>query len=320
MAATVNPGATNYSGTLDSYLYLTFKDNADFLRSDKACAYMKTGVRSTLQLDKLVYTQNPYEPYVVGNPTFASGANKSKRELNPASNKRTISGTIDPSEWIEEWDKYAPTGTLTNLRAAPQIVQSVFELAMNAAKEQEELLFWQGDKLSGTPALTYQDGLIKKIDTNSDGDIVFIPSIGAVLKTNIFDILWEMYQGMPKKFRDDPNYKFHVSYNVYDLANEQDIDVKKTSFGLLDNTFKDRFLNKRLVPYLGMPDTHIIGARTTGTEDSNFVYANYFGIDNEFRTIRIANTANLGTEIGYRVDFMADVQYRNGVDMTVYKV
>ena len=320
MAATVNPGATNYSGTLDSYLYLTFKDNADFLRSDKACAYMKSGIRSTLQLDKLVYTKNPYEPYVVGNPTFASGANKSKRELNPASNKRTISGTIDPSEWIEEWDKYAPTGTLTNLRAAPQIVQSVFELAMNAAKEQEELLFWQGDKLSGTPALTYQDGLIKKIDTNSDGDIVFIPSIGAVLKTNIVDILWSMYKAMPLKFRDDPDYKFHLSYNLFDLINEFDIDIKKTTYGVLGNAFKNIFINKRIVPYIGMPDTHIIGARTTGTEDSNFVYANYFGLDAEMQSIQAAKIDNLGTQWGYRVDFMADVQYRCGEDITAYVV
>ena len=319
-ADTITSGTTNANGELDQYLYLTYKDGADFLMPEKACAYMKSNVRSKVELDRYSYSANPFEAYAAGNPTFASGATKAMRALDPSECKRTVSGLYSPNSWIKEWEKYAPTGTLTNLRLNQNITRYTFELALNAAWTQEAKLFWQGNKASLDPTLVFQNGILKKIDANSDGDIVFIPSIGAVLKTNIVDILWSMYKAMPLKFRDDPDYKFHLSYNLFDLINEFDIDIKKTTYGVLGNAFKNIFINKRIVPYIGMPDTHIIGARTTGTEDSNFVYANYFGLDAEMQSIQAAKIDNLGTQWGYRVDFMADVQYRCGEDITAYVV
>lgn len=318
MAGTVTPGSTNYNGELDGFLYEVLQDGADFLSADVAAAYQKTGVRKKEQLDRIVYDANPFEDYTTGNPAFASGADKNKRDIEPK--KITLSGTIEPDEWLAEWDRYAPNGNLTNLMANPTFLRRVLDLALNAGWTQLADLFWQGDVTAG-PAnpLRFFDGIVTEAIADTDTDVTFVTPAGVITQANIVDRLIDCYKAMPNKFLKDPNYKFNVSVEDYKLLQLYNTDVKKTTVGVLDQIIKNLFMEQRIVPSLGFPKDHILGTHSSLTPDSNLVFANYFSLDSEFQGIQVAKTANLGKVYGYRVDFMADAQYRAGADILLYK-
>jgi hypothetical protein len=318
MAGTITKTSTNYAGSLDAFLYGVMQAGADFLSSDVAAAYQKTGVRYKEQLDRIAYTANPFEDYTTGNPTFASGANKKKRDIEPK--KMTLSGTFQPDEWLNDWDQYAPNGNLTQLMMNPQFLRRVMELALNASWTQLATLFWQGDTTAGgSSPLRFFDGIITKVIADSDTDVTFVTPAGVITQANIVDRLVDMYNATPDKFLKDPNYKYHVSMRDWKYLNLYNNDVKKTTVGVLDEVVSNLFLEQKVVPSLGFPNDHILATHTTLEADSNLVFANYFSLDNEFQGIQVAKTANLGKIHGYRVDFMADAQYRAGADIVLYK-
>ena len=318
MAGTITKTSTNYAGSLDAFLYAVMQDGADFLSPEVAAAYQKTGVRYKEQLDRISYTADPLEDYVTGNPSFASGATKKKREIEPQ--KMTLSGTFQPDEWLNDWEQYAPQGNLTQLMMNPTFLMRVMELALNSAWTQIAKLFWVGDTgAGGSSPLRFMNGIITKIKANSDSDITFMTPAGVITQANIVARIVDMYNATPDKFLRDPNYKYHTSIADWKLLNLYNNDAKKTTVGVLDETVADLFLSKRIVPSLGFPKDHILGAHTSLGVDSNLVFANYFSLDSEFQGIQVAKTANLGKIYGYRVDFMADAQYRAGADIVLYK-
>jgi len=320
MAGTIVPGATNYNGTLDEFFYLSMYDGMEFLDPSIGAAYQKTGVRKKTQLDKMIYTENPLENYTEGNPGFGSGATKSKRDVEPK--KMTLSGTFTPDEWLGEWDRYAPNGDLTQLIMNPTFLRRVIELALNASWDQVERLFWQGDYSlygAGTSPLRFFDGVVTKLIADSESDVNFVSPQGVITEANSADIIKAVYQAIPNRLKRDPNYKMMMSHEDFDLAQFRDIDVKKTTDGILEQSVRKFYLGKELVPYNGIPKDHIIGGHGTTSIDSNFVFATYFGLDAEFNSIEVAKIENLGKKYGYRVDFMADSNYRSGRDISLYK-
>lgn len=318
--------STNFNGDLDQFLYQVMQEGADFMGDaggngidpTPSSAFMMTGTRSKKQLDRVKYTEDPLEDYVTTDPTFSSGSSKEKRDVEPK--KMTLSGTFQPDEWLDDWDPYAPIGTLTALLMNPQYQAKVLELALNAAWTQIAKLFWQGDVgAGGGSPLRFFDGIITRLIADSDTDVTFVTPAGVITQANIVDRLVDMYTATPNKFLKDPNYKIHTSFEDFKLLQLFNNDAKKTTVGVLDETIKSLFLNKRIVPYLGLPKDHLIGARNTGAADSNFVFDTYFSINDEFTGIMIGKVTNFGKIWGYRVDFMADSQYRSGEDVTLYK-
>lgn len=325
MAGTNTKTSTNFAGDLDAYLYLNLQEGADFLGDaggegidpTPPAAYMKTGVRYKTQLDRVKYTENPFEDYVVTNPTFASGSNKKKRDIEPK--KMTLSGTFQPDEWLNDWDEYAPSGNLTDLMMNPMYQAEIMRLALNAGWTQLATLFWQGDVgAGGASPLRFFDGIITRLIADSDTDVSFVTPAGVITQANVIDRLVDMYNAIPNKFLKDPNYKISMSFEDFKLLQLFNNDAKKTTVGVLDEQVRQLFLNKRIVPYLGLPKNYLVGARNTGAADSNFVFGTYFSIDNEFTGMQIAKINNLGKVWGYRIDFMADTQYRSGEDVVLY--
>jgi len=309
--------ATNYNGDVDGFLDVILSDGADFLASNKGAAYQKTGVRSKLELDRLEHSDNPIEDYTDSEPAYSSVIEKKMREVLPE--KMTLSGKITPSEWLAEWEQYAPNGNLTNLRANPQLMQRVLELAMNKGATQVARLFWQGDKtLASTNPLRFFNGIMTQLESDSDGDVVFISPVGNIDITNVVTILTEVYKGMTPTQIADPNFKIMCSFKTWQILKLYNNDVKKTTVGVLDVSEKAFFMDKEIVPYLGFPDNKLVASHISLSVDSNFVFATYFSLENEFTGIEVGKIANLGKTYGYRVDFMADAQYRTGSKAIVY--
>lgn len=320
MAGTITPlNPTTYAGELDEFLYEVVETGVDFLKPEKGAAYPKNGIRYKEQLDRLEFSDDPFEDYTEGNPTFASSSTLKKRELVPE--KMTVSGTFKADEWLNQWARYAPGGNLTNLMMNQEFLRRVLQLAMNKAQTQLDKLFWIGDKAAGVASpLRFFDGIITKLNADSDGDVTFLLEAGAITQANVVSRIANVYSAIPDKFLEDPNYKLHMSMTDFKLLQLFNNDAKKTTVGVLDENVMNLFLAKRIVPFVHLPKNYIVGAHTTSASaDSNFVFGQYFSLDAEFSGIKIAPVANLGHLIGWRVDFMADAQYRFGGDILVSK-
>lgn len=317
---------TNYNGELDQVLYEVMQDGADFLgdaggggmEPTPAAAWMKTGIAKKSQLDRIKHTEDPFEDYVTGNPGFGSGSSKERRDIEPQ--KMTLSGTFQPDEWLDDWKEYQPNGTLTAMMMNPRFQAIILNLALQAGWTQLAKLFWQGDLgAGGASPLRFFDGIVTKLIADSDTDVTFVTPAGVITQANIVDRLVDMYSAIPDKFLKNPNYRIATSFEDFKLLQLFNNDAKKTTVGVLDENIKNLFLSKRIVPYLGLPKDHLIGSINTGMPESNFVFGTYFALDSEFTGIQMDKITNLGKVWGYRVDFMADAQYRAGEDTVLYK-
>jgi hypothetical protein len=314
MAITVN--ATNYNGSLNDYLYEVIGLGNDVL--EKGGAHLIANVNYKEQLDFLETNEDPFETYTDADPGFTGVTTKYKRELVPE--KMTISGTITPSAWLSVWEKYRAQGTLTELKQNPAFMASVVDLIKNAANRQLAKLIWQGDKAAGGASpLRFFDGLIKKLKADSDTNVIFVTPAGNLTQANVVDILQAVYAAMPDKYIDDPDWKILMNSGDFKLLQFFNNAVKETTVGVLDEVVKRLFLEKRIIHFTSLPDSHVIGAKVSNAEDSNFVLGMYFDVDSEFGAMRVDYTTNFSKVVGYRVDLMADVNYRYGGDIVFYK-
>jgi len=258
MAVTVT--STNYNGTLDQYLYKVMGLGAETAR--KGGYFLKAGVNYKDQLDKLIATDDPFTDYTDDTPsTGESAVTKTKRELNPA--KFTVWGSITPSAWLPVWRKYRAMGTLTELSANPQFLADVFELVAESAQRQLDKLFWQGDTAAGAASpLRFFDGIIKKIEADSDTDVNFVTPAGAITQANVVDILEAVWKAIPDKFFEDADYKIHMNTGDFKLLQLYNNDAKKTTVGVMDETISRLFLEKRIVNFTNLPASRIVAAKT----------------------------------------------------------
>lgn len=314
MAVTLT--STNYNGELDQYLYKVMGLGSQ--TAEKGGYYLKPGVNYKDQLDKLIADEDPMTDYTDDTPSAGESAvAKSKRDLSPQ--KFTVWGSITPSVWLPVWRKYQAQGTLTQLSANPQFLQDVFDLVSNTAKRQLDKLFWQGDVAAGGASpLRFFDGIIKKIEADSDTDVTFVTPAGAIVKANVVAILEAVYDAIPDKFFDDPDFRIMMNTGDFKLLQYFNNDAKKTTAGVLDESIRRLFLEKRIEHFTNLPASHIVAAKTMNAPSSNFVLGMWASLQDEIMGMKIEKK-DLSNITRYRFDGMADCQYRYGGDIVYYK-
>lgn len=312
----ITVAATNYNGELDQYLYKVMGLGAQ--TAQKGGYYLKAGVNYKDQLDRLETNEDPFTDYTDDTPTLGENSTtKKKRDIIPE--KFTVWGSITPSQWLPVFRKYRAQGTLTQLSANPSFMRDVFDLVSNSAQRQLDKLFWQGDKAAGAASpLRFLDGMHKKIEADSDTDVIFVTPAGAITKANVVSILEAVYSAIPDKFFDDPDFKIHMNTGDYKLLQFFNNDAKKTTVGVLDENIRRLFLEKRIEHFTNLKQSHIIGAKTMNAESSNFVMAMWADLMDEVMGMKIEKK-DLSNITRYRFDGMADVQYRYGGDIVYYK-
>jgi hypothetical protein len=308
--------STNYNGELNDYLYKVLGLGAQ--TAQKGGYHLIPDVNSKEELDYLETDEDPMTDYTDDTPTTGeANTTLKKREVEPS--KFTVWGKITPSAWLPIWRKYRSQGTLTQLNANPQFLGDVFAVVGNATARQLDKLFWQGDKAAGAASpLRFIDGVIKKIEADSDTNITFVTPAGSITKTNVVDILEAIYTAMPDKFFDDPDFKIHMNTGDYKLLQFFNNDVKKTTVGVLDENIRKLFLEKRIEHFTNLPASHIVAAKTMSSEQSNLVLAMYASLENEMMGLKVEKK-ELSNITRYRFDGMADAQYRYGGDIVYYK-
>ena len=314
MAITVT--STNYNGELNEFLYKVMGLGAQ--TALKGGYHLIPGVNMKEQLDKLITTEDPFTDYTEDTPSTGENATtKTKRELSPL--KFTVWGKIEPSVWLPVWRRYRSQGTLTQLTANPQFLADVFDLVKNSSARQLDKLFWQGDTAAGgSSPLRFFDGVIKKIEADSDSDVTFVTPAGTITQANVVDILQAVYTAMPDKFFDDPDFKIHMNTSDFKLLQFFNNDAKKTTVGVLTQDIQRLFLEKRIEHFTNLPASKIVAAKTSNAQDSNLVLGMYADLESEIMGMKIEKK-ELSNITRYRFDGMGDTQYRYGGDIVYYK-
>ena len=307
--------STNYNGELNDFVYKVL--GLAFQTAQKGGYHLLTGVNMKEEVDYLETSEDPMIAYTDDTPTAgATSTTLKKRELNPL--KSTVWGTMTPSVWLPIWRKWRSVGTLTQLSANAEFLRDVFELVGNATARQIDKCFWQGDTASVTPALTRFDGLHKKIEADSDGNVIFITPAGAITQINVVAIIQSVYSAIPTKFFDDPDFRIMMNTGDFKLLQYFNNDAKKTTVGVLDESINRMFLEKRIEHFEHIKASHIVGAKTTMAESSNFILGMYASPEAEMGGIKVEKK-EISNITQYRFDLMADTQYRYGGDIVYYK-
>lgn len=308
--------STNYNGDLNDFVYKVMGLGAQ--TAEKGGYHLIPDVAMKEELDFVETTEDPFTDYVEDTPsTGETATTMKKRELAP--DKFTVWGKISPAAWLPIWRKYRSMGTLTQLTANPQFLMDVFDLVKNASARQLDKLFWQGDKAAGAASpLRFFDGIIKKIEADSDSNVIFVTPAGNIVQANVVSILQAVYAAIPNKFFDDPDFRIMMNTGDYKLLQYFNNDVKKTTVGVLDENIGRLFLEKRIEHFNNLPASHIVGAKTSAAENSNFVLGMYASLDSEMMGLKVEKK-ELSNITRYRFDGMADAQYRFGGDIVYYK-
>lgn len=308
--------STNYNGELNDYLYKVMGlGNETAL---KGGYHLIPDIAMKEELDFEETTEDPFTDYTEDTPTTGETATTmKKREISPL--KFTVWGKISPAAWLPIWRKYRSLGTLTQLSANPQFLADVFEVVKNASARQLDKLFWQGDTTAGAASpLRFFDGIIKKIEADSDSNINFVSPAGLIVKANVVSILEAFYDAIPNKYFDDPDFKIMMNTGDFKLLQFFNNDVKKTTTGVLDERISRLFLEKRIEHFNNLPASRIVGAKTSNAPSSNFVLGMYADLESEMMGMKIEKK-ELSNITRYRFDGMGDAQYRFGGDIVYYK-
>ena len=307
--------STNYNGNLNEFVYKVMGLGAE--TAEKGGYHLIPDVAYKEEIDRLETTENPFTDYTDDTPTTgATATTLKKRDLTPS--KFTVWGQITPSVWLSIWKKWRAVGTLTQLNANPSFLAEVFSLEKNAATRQLDLLFWQGDTTAGAASpLRFFDGIEKLIDADSDSDVQAVSNLGLITSANIYNILEACHAKIPKYLRKDPNFKFKMNYNTWDIAQNAELDVKKTTVGVLDQGERMKYRGIEIEPYSNMSDNRIIGVTTSNAESSNFVLGMLASFDSEISGMKVEKK-DLSNTTRYRFDGMAGVQYRYGGHIVSY--
>ncbi len=308
--------STNYNGDLNEFLYKVMGLGAQ--TAQKGGYHLIPDVAMKEELDYLETDEDPFTDYTEDTPsTGETNTVMKKRELNPS--KFTVWGSISPVTWLPIWRKYRSQGTLTQLSANPQFLADVFDLVRNASARQLDKLFWQGDVAAGgSSPLRFFDGIIKKIEADSDTNIIFATPAGAITQANVVDRLEDMYSATPDKFLEDPDFRIMMNTGDFKLLQFFNNDTKKTTVGVLDESIRRLFLEKRIEHFTNLPASHIVGAKTSNAESSNLVLGMYASLESETMGMKVEKK-DLSNIIRYRFDGMGDTQYRFGGDIVYYK-
>jgi len=306
--------ASNYNGDFLEFLYLVMFVGNQVI--DKGAARVLTGIAKKRALPKISQTSDPLADYTTSKPGSDSVTTTyAERELDPQ--KMTLYEEFLPEDYQDVWEKWQPIGDFTNLRHKPEFIMDVLELYKNNAGTQLSKLFWQGDTTLGAGnALNKFNGIITRL--KADPNAVAVTPAGAITKSNVIDRLGEVWNAIPDKFLDDENFIIHMNTTDWKLLQEANNDAKKTTVGVLDETIRNLFLEKRIQHYSGLTKDHIVGAVSIPDSDRSNLYFGFY-VTLEGENPKIDYVENAGRDWFLRMDLKADANYREASEIVFYE-
>ena len=307
-------GNSNYNGDFLGFLYLVMSVGNQSV--DKGAARVLTGIAKKRALPKLSSTDNPLGDYTSGVPAADTVTTTySENELEPK--PMTLYEEFLPEDYQDVWDKWQPVGDFTNLMQNPEVIADVLEIYQNKMGTQLSSLFWQGDTtLLANDPLNKFDGIITR--AAADPSVIDVTNIGVITKTNVADVIADVWAAIPEEFFENPDYIIHMNTTDYRLLQEFNNDAKKTTVGVIYEQIRNLFLNHRIQHYSGLPKNSVVGALTRPDSDESNLFLGYY-VDADAENPRINYKDNAGRNMFVRLDLKADANYREGSEIVLYQ-
>jgi hypothetical protein len=305
---------TNYNGDVKDELYRVF--STGFQSRDKGLLRLETTIDSKRALPKITAADNPMGDYTSGSPTESATVTYSERDLEVK--KSLVYIEFLPDDFHELWSMYRSVGPYTNLALNPEILTATLDVMANRIGKQMENLVWQGDTTAGgSSPLRFFDGLLKF--AQNDSDVIDVANEGVITSTNVADILAKVWKAIPDQFFDDPEFKIIMSTTDYKKLQELNNNAKKSTVGVLDETIKSLFLEKRIIHVTGVPENTIYCTKAVMNSFGNLFLGVWFDIDEELSNVRIMRTSNNAETWFMRINFKTGVNHREGTEIVLYQ-
>jgi hypothetical protein len=281
-------GNTNYNGDVLEELYRVL--STGFSTRDKGLMRLETGIDSKRALPTITGADDPIGAYDAGAPsTETATVTYAERDLTVS--QMMVYLEFIPRDWHTIWPMFRSVGDFTNLALNPEILRATLDILGDRVGKQMDKLVWQGDTASGTPALTRFDGLLKY--ATNDATVIDVPNIGVITKANVVDVIEDVWEAIPNKFFDDPEFKIIMNTGDFKLLQQFNNDAKKTTVGVLDEVIDRLFLEKRIEHVEGLPASTVYATKaTTGTMSNTFlgVWVDPLVENNAARIMRVSTT------------------------------
>lgn len=304
---------TEYNGSVVMFIFKTFFATLGAVQ--QGVARLETGVRYKTALPQLSVSEYPAGDYSEDFPaTDTVALDYLERYLEPKA--ATVGFKIVPKNWMKIWDKWASTGNLTQLQLNPEFLKDVLALVIDANVRQNDELFWQGSAVHANTKLRTIEGIITRALV--DVEVVDIVNQGVITDVNIFDVLTACHAEMASHVRNNPNFVFCMNEDDYLILQNKNTSIKSAFDGLLNDSVKNMFNSKRVIPFHGIPKNTIVSTIGTNGDDSNLVSSFYFTLEDEVTGIDISNDAGSKTK-KVRYDYMIDANYNDGSLIGLYR-
>lgn len=303
---------TNFNGSVANIIYKDVAEGNEVI--EEGIARLELRVRDKVELGSLRQTARPFDAYATTPTGDSVTTNYDKRNLSVF--KLMAYEEFDPQDWLDFWEKWGSAGTMTELRMNSAFMADLFELLSENMGSHIAELFFAGDTGGVVAKLAYFDGLVTK--ALADANVIDAVTDGVITALNIKTVLSNVVDAIPEKDYKNDKYKILVSMADYKLIQRANTTVKEANDGFLDDTVKDMFEQKRIIPFVNMPKNYMVATRVGTDQMSNLVLGFWFDQKNEERDMRVDRLANNSDDWFYRMNIRLGMNYVYSENVILY--
>jgi hypothetical protein len=265
-----------------------------------------------------------------GNPIVANVANPRRATDFPAGatvdfDQRTLSvtrfmvpDTYKPSDWLDDFPRFQPSGLSIDLKANPEIQKVIFNRIKNAVMTQLNANHSAGDSALGVAhasGLGLYDGFVTGIIADADATQVGTPAV--LTAANIKSEMYELRNAVEPRLRKKSNLTIFMSYADFDIADEV---FKQTQTSTAENALQGtpsitKSEGGRMVfrPIEGIPKDFMFITVAGKGSDSNLVQGVWVEGDND--TLKLYREVDTDEDWNILMRMSAGVQHVAGEDI-----
>lgn len=305
-------GNSNYNGEALESLYLITGVGNEVIK--KGAAKLHTDIAYKKALPRLSQTENPIGDYQATVPNAETATTTyAERELVPRPG--TVYEKFLPRTFQPVWKKWQSIGDFTNLELNTELLNAILDIYKDGIGTQLAANFWKGDTTlgAGNPLNKFNGIITRAI---ADANVIKPTPSGEITAQNFMDILGLVWNAIPDKFIEDPDFVIHVNTTDFKVMQTANNKLKEAFVGVFGMGLDDMFQMKKIKHFQGLTRHHIVAAKTTSGEDSNLNFGVYVNPDDE--AVIVNRVANNSKEWFLRLDFLADANYRASEELVLY--
>lgn len=306
-------GTSNFNGEVAGFIYKTFFENVGAVKA--GFAQLRTDIRYKEYLPLLKTDEFPASAYETTPTGATTTTTYSENSVEPAANM--VYEEFDPKPWQKMIKKWASQGTLTELQMNSAFMSEIVALKKDATNRQSDFLFWQGTETHANVKLRTMEGIFPRAIVNVD--VIDVVTQGVLTEVNAVSIVKATFNTVPIHLQSNPNLVIGMNANDFNILQDANDALKETTVGILGQTVNDMFRNKRIIPFEGIPASHLCATIGTNGDAANLVLAMFFNLEDEIASLKVDEVAANSKLHFLRYDWMQDGNAKDWSNFILYQ-